>query len=269
MRDSKHAAVQSIETTKNLKQTKNIMRDKNADPFGADNLTLHVVAHTPGWVQSNGGVDAVARAVAKIAHSGKTSCSRTHISNPLTLSHQASAQPLALALWGCRSADPLRIVVPVLPPCILLLLALVTQIRRGGGGILAATCYSGGVFARRTHSTGTACTQRQLLANHYIVYPGNTPENHPPTEACMIHSKQHRGCGIQDPGIRGKHQIQTKSPWCTSRGCRVQNSGPWDPWLLVVKNSNFLHSTSIQSHPKAAKQIAHPKRVNPGTKMVM
>ena len=37
---------------------------------------------------------------------------------------------------------------------------------------------TGGVFAQRTHS-----------ANYYGVYPGNTPENHPPTEACMINSK--------------------------------------------------------------------------------
>ena len=41
--------------------------------------------------------------------------------------------------------------------------------------------------------------QRQ---NYYVVYPGNTPENHPPTEACMINLKQHG----------------------------VQNSVPWDPW---------------------------------------
>ena len=39
----------------------------------------------------------------------------------------------------------------------------------------------------------------------------------------MIHSKQHRGCTIQDPGTRGKHQTKTKKSWCTSRGCRVQN----------------------------------------------
>ena len=32
---------------------------------------------------------------------------------------------------------------------------------------------------------------------------GNTPEHHPPTEACMIHSKRHRGCGVQGPGTRG------------------------------------------------------------------
>ena len=35
-----------------------------------------------------------------------------------------------------------------------------------------------GVFAQRVHS-----------ANYYTVYPGNTPENHPPTEACMLNSK--------------------------------------------------------------------------------
>ena len=39
----------------------------------------------------------------------------------------------------------------------------------------------------------------------------------------MIHSKQHRGCTIQDPGTRGKHHTDKKiqNPWCTSRGCRV------------------------------------------------
>ena len=58
----------------------------------------------------------------------------------------------------------------------------------------------GGVFARRAHS-----------ANYSVVYPRKTPENHLPTEACMIHSKQHRGCRIQDPGSHGKHQTKEKS----------------------------------------------------------
>ena len=88
---------------------------------------------------------------------------------------------------------------------------------------------SGGVFTQRAHS-----------ANYYVNYPRNNPENHPPTEACMIHSKQHRRCRIQDPGTRGKHQTKTKNPWCTGRGCRVQNSGPRDPWLHVVKNSRVF-----------------------------
>ena len=54
-----------------------------------------------------------------------------------------------------------------------------------------------------SHSAGTAWAQRGHSTNYYVVYPGNTPANHPPTEACMIHSKQHRGCRIQDPGTRG------------------------------------------------------------------
>ena len=56
----------------------------------------------------------------------------------------------------------------------------------------------------------------------------------------MIHSKQHRGCRIQDPGTRGKHQTKIINPWCTSRGCRVQNSGPCDLWLPVVENSRLF-----------------------------
>ena len=60
----------------------------------------------------------------------------------------------------------------------------------GRGGQAIASSY-GGVFTQRAHST-----------NYYVVYPGNTPENHPPAEGCMMNSKQHG----------------------------VQNSGPWDPW---------------------------------------
>ena len=48
-------------------------------------------------------------------------------------------------------------------------------------------------------------------ANYYVVHPGNTPENHPPTEACTINSKQHRGRRIQDPGAHGKHPTETKN----------------------------------------------------------
>ena len=60
--------------------------------------------------------------------------------------------------------------------------------------MLLVPCALGGVFAQRTHGT-----------NYYVVYPGNTSEYHPPTEACMINSKQHRGCRIQDPETRGKN----------------------------------------------------------------
>ena len=63
---------------------------------------------------------------------------------------------------------------------------------------------SGGVVAQRTHS-----------ANHYVVYPRNTPENHPPY---------------------GRMHDQFKA------ASGVHNSRPWDPWLPVVKNSRLLHS---------------------------
>ena len=90
----------------------------------------------------------------------------------------------------------------------------------------------------------------------------------------MIHSKQHRGCRIQDPGTRGKHQTTTKKPWCTSRGCRVQNSGPRDPWLPVVKNRRLLAQRTVRPfvvilsgwspHPMFAPspQLHQTKRVN-------
>ena len=54
----------------------------------------------------------------------------------------------------------------------------------------------------------TARAQRQLLRSS----PGNTPANHPPTEACTINSKPHA----------------------------VQNSGPWDSWLPVSENSGLF-----------------------------
>ena len=54
----------------------------------------------------------------------------------------------------------------------------------------------------------TARAQRQLLR----CLSRDTPDNQPPTETCMIHSKQHR----------------------------VQNSGPWDGWLPVVENSRLF-----------------------------
>ena len=46
----------------------------------------------------------------------------------------------------------------------------------------------GGIFAHRAHS-----------ANYYTVYPGNTPENHPPTEACMLNSNTGEA-GFSFPG---------------------------------------------------------------------
>ena len=99
-----------------------------------------------------------------------------------------------------------------------------------GGRPLAA------VMSPRTVPQGAFSHSAHTAPLMTLFIPGTPPENHPPTEACMIHSKQHRGCGIQDLGTRGRIRLK-RNPWCTSRGCRVQNSGPWDPWLLVVENS--------------------------------
>ena len=64
-------------------------------------------------------------------------------------------------------------------------------------------------------------------ASYYVVYPRNTPENHRPTEACMIHSKQQRGCRIQDPGTHGNVRLKQKIPGVPAGavGCRLQDPG--------------------------------------------
>ena len=74
----------------------------------------------------------------------------------------------------------------------------------------------------------------------------------------MIHSKQHRGCRFQDPGTHGKHQTKAKNPWCTSRGCRVQNSGPWDRWLPVVKNSQLFAQCGYSAGTARAQRTVRP-----------
>ena len=111
-----------------------------------------------------------------------------------------------------------------------------------------------------SHSACTAQAERTHSTNYCVVYPGNTLENHPPTEACTINSKQHRGCRIQDPGTCGKHHTDKKNPWCTSRGCRVQMSRTWDPWLPVMENSR-LFVQGAHTHVIHNKQALHKHRV--------
>ena len=60
-----------------------------------------------------------------------------------------------------------------------------------------------------SHSARTARIITPMIALFVPVTPLQTT---PPTEAGMIHSTQHRGCRIQDPGTCGKHQTKkTKS----------------------------------------------------------
>ena len=57
------------------------------------------------------------------------------------------------------------------------------------------------VFSLKTKGAFSHSARTVPITTLFI--PGTPPENHPPTEACMINSKQHRGCRIQDPGTRG------------------------------------------------------------------
>ena len=66
----------------------------------------------------------------------------------------------------------------------------------------------GGVFAKRAHSVGTARAQRQSLR-------------------CL--SREHP---CKPPRYRNM-----SDPFKPASG--VQNSGPWDPWLLAVENSRL------------------------------
>ena len=109
-------------------------------------------------------------------------------------------------------------------------------------------CVSNTIQAGRSNTRAAACAKDLGAFSHSartapiitVSYPGHTPENHPPTEACMIHSKQHRGAEFRTLGPVASIRLKQKIPWCTSRGCRVQNSGPWVPWLPAVENSRLL-----------------------------
>ena len=70
--------------------------------------------------------------------------------------------------------------------------AVVAHGRGGGAGIH--------IFRRFWERFRTARVQRQSLRCLSREHPLQTT---PPTEACMIHSNQHRGCRMQDPGTRG------------------------------------------------------------------
>ena len=69
------------------------------------------------------------------------------------------------------------------------------------------------VHARKSVAFGRGIQRKTRMhthsANYCVACPGNTPANQPPTEAYMMHSKQHRGCRVQDPGTHGYRRWKT------------------------------------------------------------
>ena len=109
---------------------------------------------------------------------------------------------------------------------------------QGTGPLSTKGCFAG---LQRQWKGGSGCRWTKGVfshgANYYVVYPGNTPENHPPTEACMIHSKQHRGCRMQDPGTRSYRWWKT-ADFSHSARCVPPNGGWWA--TKSVQNSGAL-----------------------------
>ena len=113
-----------------------------------------------------------------------------------------------------------------------------------------ACLHCGGVFAQRAHS-----------GNNYAVYPGNTPANHPPTDACMINLKKPRGSRMQDPGTRGKHQTKQPGVPAGAVGCRFQEfrTRGYRGW----KTADFSHSARCapcvrRNRPRSNHNHSHP-----------
>ena len=79
----------------------------------------------------------------------------------------------------------------------------------------------GGVFAQRGHS-----------ANYYGDYPGNNPENHPPTESCTINSKLKNF----------KHLMLAMGP-------RDLNSAPYSPVHCSSHSMTSFQSSELTELP--------------------
>ena len=86
--------------------------------------------------------------------------------------------------------------------------------------------------ARRGHSAGTAPIITMFI-------PGTPLQTTRLTEACTIHSTQHRGCGIQDPGTRGYRWWKTAdfshSARCAPFVCKAPPGWPGaiEPIIIV------------------------------------
>ena len=85
----------------------------------------------------------------------------------------------------------------VLPCC------TAAQTRWGGGGVV------GFLGPGESPPHPPPRTARGTAPIITVFIPGTPLHTPPPTEVCMIHSKQHRGCGSQDPGTRGHRRWKT------------------------------------------------------------
>ena len=92
---------------------------------------------------------------------------------------------------------------------------------------------------QKVHSVGVFSHSADTAPMITLFIPGTPLKT---THVRSMHDPFQTASGVQNSGpwTRGKHQTETKNPWCTSGGRRVQNSGPWDPWLPMVKNSRLF-----------------------------
>ena len=106
-------------------------------------------------------------------------------------------------------------------------------------GLLHKPGPSGGVFAQRGHSAHTA----PIIM---LFSPGTPLHTPPPTEACMIHSKQHRGCIIQGPGTHGYRRWRTAA-FSHSAGA-APGAAPMDPLLDQGGHNKLTCTVHVHGH---------------------
>ena len=62
-----------------------------------------------------------------------------------------------------------------------------------------------------------------------------------------MHDQFKTGCGAEFRTLEPVASITKKSLMYQQKGgCRVQNSGPWDPWLPVVENSRLFAQRTVR-----------------------
>ena len=91
-------------------------------------------------------------------------------------------------------------------------------------------CFAHTALGAFSHSAGTA----PIIT---LFIPGTPLKNIPLQKHAQSFQNSIGGAEFRTLGPVASIRLQKKDPWCTSRRCRVQNSGPWDPWLPAAENS--------------------------------